>query len=229
MGGISQPSPVQSVNGQTGNVVIPAGAVDSVNGQTGVVLLNAADVGAVETVNGQGPGAVVLTAEDVGALSAGSVATVLLSGAAEHIIPIPAGARGVDIALRVASTNGANIPLIRLRDAVGGIITAGYEQRVNAYTSGPGVLFQNAVNGFQLAPSWAAATTLTGMFSLRLIDLARWMMTGSFSYFNSTAAGQVNGIANVTTAPPNGLDAVVITTATADLFDGGEAYVSFVL
>lgn len=42
------PYPVISVNGQTGNVVIPTGGnVDSVNGKTGVVELNAADVGAL--------------------------------------------------------------------------------------------------------------------------------------------------------------------------------------
>ena len=42
------PYPVTSVNGQTGNVVIPTGGnVDSVNGKTGVVVLNAADVGAL--------------------------------------------------------------------------------------------------------------------------------------------------------------------------------------
>lgn len=40
--------PVTSVNGQTGNVVIPTGGnVDSVNGKTGVVVLDAADVGAL--------------------------------------------------------------------------------------------------------------------------------------------------------------------------------------
>lgn len=42
------PYPVTSVNGQTGNVVIPTGGnVDSVNGKTGVVVLDAADVGAL--------------------------------------------------------------------------------------------------------------------------------------------------------------------------------------
>ena len=40
--------PVTSVNGQTGAVVIPTGGnVDSVNGQTGTVMLDAADVGAL--------------------------------------------------------------------------------------------------------------------------------------------------------------------------------------
>lgn len=45
----NQPSyPVTSVNGQTGDVVIPTGGnVDSVNGKTGVVVLTAADVGAL--------------------------------------------------------------------------------------------------------------------------------------------------------------------------------------
>ena len=43
------------------------GAVDSVNGQTGVVVLTAADVGAVESVNGFG-GVVTLDAGDVGAV-----------------------------------------------------------------------------------------------------------------------------------------------------------------
>mgnify|MGYP004650317755 CR=1 FL=1 len=42
------PYPVTSVNGQTGNVVIPTGGnVDSVNGKTGEVVLNSADVGAL--------------------------------------------------------------------------------------------------------------------------------------------------------------------------------------
>ena len=42
-------APVQSVNGQTGDVVlsIPAIPVDSVNGQTGTVVLDAVDVGAL--------------------------------------------------------------------------------------------------------------------------------------------------------------------------------------
>ena len=41
-------APVTSVNGQTGAVVIPTGGnVDSVNGQTGTVVLDAADVGAL--------------------------------------------------------------------------------------------------------------------------------------------------------------------------------------
>lgn len=42
------------------------GEVESVNGQTGAVVLNASDVGAVSTVNGQS-GAVTLTASDVNA------------------------------------------------------------------------------------------------------------------------------------------------------------------
>lgn len=39
-------APVQTVNGQTGDVIV-GGAVDSVNGQTGTVVLDAADVGAL--------------------------------------------------------------------------------------------------------------------------------------------------------------------------------------
>lgn len=46
--GNQPPYPVKSVNGQTGNVVIPTGGnVDSVNGKTGEVVLNADDVGAL--------------------------------------------------------------------------------------------------------------------------------------------------------------------------------------
>ena len=82
-------APVQSVNGQTGAVVLdaadvgalpdsytpPPAPVQSVNGQTGAVVLDAEDVGAlpdtytapVQSVNGQ-TGAVVLDADDVGAL-----------------------------------------------------------------------------------------------------------------------------------------------------------------
>lgn len=89
----AQAAPVQSVNGQTGDVVLnipdrtselindsgfitqaQAAPVQSVNGQTGAVVLTAADVGAkpasyaapVDSVNGR-TGTVVLTAADVGA------------------------------------------------------------------------------------------------------------------------------------------------------------------
>lgn len=60
------------------------GLVDSVNGQTGVVVLTAADVGAialgaaVTSVNGEGPGAVNISAADVGAIALG--AALLLTG-----------------------------------------------------------------------------------------------------------------------------------------------------
>ena len=84
--------PVDSVNGQTGTVVLtatdvgalpdtytpPAAPVDSVNGQTGTVVLDYSDVGAlpdtytppaapVDSVNGN-TGAVVLSFSDVGAI-----------------------------------------------------------------------------------------------------------------------------------------------------------------
>lgn len=101
IGDIIALSPVQSVNGQTGNVVlnIPAVPVESVNGQTGEVVLDAADVGAmpdsyvapvtsvngqtgdvvvsggVASVNGQ-TGTVVLDAADVGAMPDTYVAPV---------------------------------------------------------------------------------------------------------------------------------------------------------
>lgn len=43
--GAAAAAPVQSVNGQTGNVVIGGSGVSSVNGQTGTVVLGKADVG----------------------------------------------------------------------------------------------------------------------------------------------------------------------------------------
>lgn len=71
---------VDSVNGQTGVVVLDAadvGAVESVNGHTGIVTLTAADVGAVQSVNGH-TGIVALTAADVSALPS---STTIPSGA----------------------------------------------------------------------------------------------------------------------------------------------------
>lgn len=55
------------------------GAVDSVNGQTGVVVLTAADVGAVESVNGLS-GAVTIDAGDVGAVPGAEYVPSLASG-----------------------------------------------------------------------------------------------------------------------------------------------------
>lgn len=97
-------APVQSVNGQTGDVVltIPSIPVDSVNGQTGTVVLDASDVGALpdstvipentsDLVNDSGfitaagapvqsvcskVGSVLLDASDVGALPDTYVAPV---------------------------------------------------------------------------------------------------------------------------------------------------------
>ena len=43
--GAAAAAPVQSVNGQTGAVIVSGGAVDSVNGQTGTVILGKSDVG----------------------------------------------------------------------------------------------------------------------------------------------------------------------------------------
>ena len=55
------------------------GAVDSVNGQTGVVVLTAADVGAVESVNGFS-GTVTIDAGDVGAVPGAEYVPSLASG-----------------------------------------------------------------------------------------------------------------------------------------------------
>ncbi len=55
------------------------GAVDSVNGQTGVVVLTASDVGAVESVNGFG-GVVTIDAGDVGAVPGAEYVPSLASG-----------------------------------------------------------------------------------------------------------------------------------------------------
>ena len=80
-------APVQSVNGQTGDVIVTGtGAVDSVNGKIGNVVLTASDVGAkpssysapVDSVNGQ-TGAVVLDAADVNALEDTALDTVVLT------------------------------------------------------------------------------------------------------------------------------------------------------
>ena len=81
----SPAAPVQSVNGQTGAVVLDAedvGAlpdtytapVTSVNGMTGAVVIQAGG-GAVDSVNGQ-TGTVVLDAEDVGAMPDSYIAPV---------------------------------------------------------------------------------------------------------------------------------------------------------
>ena len=82
----SPAAPVQSVNGQTGAVVLDAedvGAlpdsytapVTSVNGMTGDVIVSGGGGGAVDSVNGM-TGTVVLDAEDVGALPDSYVAPV---------------------------------------------------------------------------------------------------------------------------------------------------------
>ena len=51
--GAAAAAPVQSVNGQTGAVIVSGGAVDSVNGQTGTVVLSKSDVGLGNVDNAQ--------------------------------------------------------------------------------------------------------------------------------------------------------------------------------
>ena len=102
---------VDSVNGQTGTVVLtasdvgalpdsytpPAAPVQSVNGKTGSVVLSASDVGAlpdsytppVQSVNGN-TGSVVLSASDVGALSSTPV-FIQASGASGAFTDVSGG------------------------------------------------------------------------------------------------------------------------------------------
>ena len=126
IGDIIALAPVQSVNGQTGDVVlnIPSVPVESVNGQTGDVVLDAADVGAlpdsyvapvtsvngqtgdvvvtvpsapVQSVNGQ-TGAVVLDSASVGAMPDTYVAPVTsVNGQTGDVVISPGGGGAVEL------------------------------------------------------------------------------------------------------------------------------------
>ena len=130
-------APVQSVNGQTGDVVlsIPLVPVDSVNGQTGTVVLDASDVGAlpnsyvppvtsvngqtgdvvitaaVDSVNGQ-TGTVVLDASDVGALPDTYVAPVTsVNGQTGDVIVGSAASLifGSDVTISITAPSNINM------------------------------------------------------------------------------------------------------------------------
>jgi len=127
-----QQAPVQSVNGQTGDVIVSGtGAVDSVNGKIGNVVLTAADVGAkpdsyaapVDSVNGK-TGAVVLAAADVGAKPDSYVAPVdSVNGKTGAVVLAAAdvGAKPASYAAPVDSVNGKTGAVVLAAADVGAV------------------------------------------------------------------------------------------------------------
>ena len=175
---------VDSVNGQTGEVILNAADVGalpsnysapvaSVNGKTDEVILNAADVGAlpsnytppaapVDSVNGQ-TGEVILNAEDVGALPSNYSAPVAsVNGKTDEVILNAAdvGALPSNYSAPVTSVNGKTNEVI-LNAADVGALPSNYTPPAAPVTSVNGktnaVTLSAADVGAQVAGSYAAS------------------------------------------------------------------------
>lgn len=136
---------VDSVNGETGDVILKklsitvdgekkeyngsedvsidisgGGAVDSVNGKTGVVVLNAEDVGAVESVNGKTGTAITLNAEDVNAVPVGGETVKSVNAKTGEVVLTADDVGAVPVGSEtVKSVNGKTGVVVLTADDVG--------------------------------------------------------------------------------------------------------------
>ena len=152
------PYPVTSVNGQTGNVVIPTGGnVDSVNGKTGAVVLSADDVGAlpadtvIPTVN-NATLTIRRNSVDVGSFTANSANDVNID------INVPTdksdiGLGNVDNVKQYSATNPPPYPVTSVNGHTGAITI----REVPAVTTADNGKFLRVVNGAWMAVAIADA------------------------------------------------------------------------
>lgn len=129
---LMEQAPVQSVNGQTGDVVlsIPAIPVDSVNGQTGTVVLDASDVGALpdntvipdstsDLVNDSG------FVNAAGAAAAAPVQSVASKTGAVTLVKGDVGLGNVDNVQQYSASNPPPYPVTSVNGQTGAVIVSG--------------------------------------------------------------------------------------------------------
>lgn len=138
---------------------------------------------------------------------------VLFSGS-----EIPANVKKITIGFDQFSTNGTNIPKIRLGTS-GGVLGSGYTGS-GGYISGTGLNSLGATDAFNITQSWSAANVLCGTFFLTLIDSVTntWSISSVSGY--SSAAGLFFTGGTVTL--PAVLDRLQVLTTTPNEFDSGK-------
>lgn len=152
-----------------------------------------------------------------GIIQGTAVATT--SGMAIEYNGIPSGAKRISIDLAGFSTTGTSIPIVQLKTG-GSPETSGYSGAASNVTT---VVASTAnTSGFNLASSWAAASAISGIITLELLDPATntWVCKIGGAYTN--VAGTIIGGGNKSLAGV--LDGIRITTvAGTDTCDSGKA------
>lgn len=184
-------APVQSVNGQTGDVVISTGGlVDSVNGQTGTVVLGKSDIGLgnvdnvqqysatnpppypVTSVNGQ-TGAVIVSGGGAVDSVNGQTGTVVLTNT-------DIGLGNVANVLQYSSSNPPPYPVTSVNGLTGDVIVS----------SGSGIDILNGTSGSCTLASHAGIGQASDLDQLnwRLSADKKWLMLYGFFtlVFNTT-------------------------------------------
>ena len=133
---------------------------------------------------------------------------------------IPAWARKVNVMLYTISTNGTNIPLLRVGDS-GGLKTTGY----TSYSQ-DGTTYASSTVGFPI-PSALAANAIFGEFNLSCIAISGvyyWVCTGTFALGSAAKVVHVSGGINFSA---NLLDRVSLVAQGGDIFDTGVISISY--
>ena len=187
-------APVQSVNGQTGDVVltIPTVPVDSVNGQTGTVVLDANDVGALPdtytppvTSVCSKVGAVVLDANDVGALPDTYTPPVISVCSKVGSVVLDANDVG-------ALPDTYTPPVTSVNGMTGDVIVSG----------GGGSLLLGAVNNLTLTPPATATIAWQYLKGRVTADGSCIVIYGHFCMISSTSGWLEFSVSGLSITPP---------------------------
>jgi hypothetical protein len=147
---------------------------------------------------------------------------VAVSGTQIDFTNIPSWVKAIDIPISGLSTNGTSSLLIQLGDS-GGIENTGYLSATLAGSTVVGT--SNATIAFSLLITPTIASTIHGIVSLRLVDVATntWNCTfvgaGSDAAYMLFAAGSkaLSGV----------LDRVRLTTTSGDTLDAGSLRINY--
>jgi len=149
-----------------------------------------------------------------GALVSGT-AIATTSGTSHDFTGIPSWAKKISVMLSGVSTNGTSTVLIQIGDS-GGIETTGYLCHA-AVIQATVVGTTDYTSGFGLSNDSAASYTLSGSYTLHLIDGTKWVLSGSARQATNRIAFSA-GEKSLTGT----LDRVRLTTVNGtDTFDAG--------
>jgi len=162
-----------------------------------------------------------------GALVSGT-AIATTSGTSHDFTGIPSWAKKITVMLSGVSTNGTSTVLIQIGDS-GGIETSGYLCHA-AVIQATVVGTTDYTSGFGLSNDSAASYTLSGSYTLHLIDGTKWVLSGTKWVLSGSARQATNRIAFSAgeKSLTGTLDRVRLTTVNGtDTFDAGSVNIIY--